>query len=115
MLAGATLEALLLWRVMQHGDAKKQSAVKNSQRKVNPAHPQDWHLADYIEIAHELGDIGDDTAAQARLAKNFRNLIHPGRELRNQMRCDRGTAHAAFAALNLVIVDLKRLLAGALK
>lgn len=49
-----------------------------------------------------------DATDQAQLAKDFRNLIHPGREVRKQMRCDRGTAHASFAALNLVISDLER-------
>jgi hypothetical protein len=70
--------------------------------------PNDWGLSPLIEIARKLDDITESTAGQARLAKDFRNLIHPGRENRKKMRCDRGTAHAAFAALNLAIVDLER-------
>ena len=108
MLAGSKLEALLLWRIQQHNDSERQSAVSQTRRKVAPKHPEDWHLADYIEVAHALSDIGDDTASQARLAKDFRNLIHPGRAQRTQARCDRGTAHAAFAALHLVIGDFEK-------
>jgi hypothetical protein len=108
VLAGSALEALLLWRTQQHNDSERQSAVSQIRRKVDPKHPEDWHLADYIDVAHALSDIGDDTASQARLAKDFRNLIHPGRERRTQARCDRGTAHAAFAALHLVTGDFEK-------
>lgn len=108
VLAGSALEALLLWRIQQHNGSERQSAVSQAKRKVDPKHPESWHLADYIDVAHALSNIGDDTASQARLAKDFRNLIHPGREQRTQSRCDRGTAHAAFAALHLVIGDFEK-------
>jgi hypothetical protein len=108
VLAGSALEALLLWRIQQHNDSERQSAVSQTGRKVDPKHPENWYLADHIEVAHALSNIGDDTASLARLAKDFRNLIHPGREQRTQIRCDRGTAHAAFAALHLVIGDFEK-------
>ena len=83
-------------------------------RKVDYAHPENWHLPDYVEVSFALGDISEKAASQARLAKNFRNLIHPGRELRTRTSCDRGTAHAAFAALRLVIRDLENSAKGTL-
>lgn len=109
VLAGATVEALLLWSVTRHGEVERQSAVMRARVGVDSARPENRRLADYIEVAHELADITVETAAQARLAKEFRNLIHPGREVRKQMTCDRGSAHAALAALNLIIRDLENL------
>ena len=66
-----------------------------------------------VEVLFALGDIIEKAASQARLAKDFRNLIHPGRELRTRTSCDRGAAHAAFAALHLVIRDLENSTKGA--
>jgi hypothetical protein len=48
----------------------------------------------------------DDTAQQARLGKDFRNLIHPGRASRLGKICDRGTALSALAAVEHVVRDL---------
>jgi hypothetical protein len=47
-----------------------------------------------------------DTRTQARLAKDYRNLIHPGRAARLTQKCDRGTALVTVAAVELVIRDL---------
>jgi hypothetical protein len=62
-----------------------------------------WDLAEYIAVAEALTTIDVDTAQQARLAKNFRNLIHPGRAQRLAQVCDRGTALAALAAVAMVV------------
>jgi hypothetical protein len=112
VLAGSALEALLLWRIRQRNDSERQSAVHKAGRKVDHTHPENWHFPDYVEVAYALGDITENTASQSRLAKDFRNLIHPGRELRTQTRCDRGAAHAAFAALHLVIGDFEKSVKG---
>jgi hypothetical protein len=109
VLAGSVVEALLLWNVKRDGNAQRRFAVQAAVTNLKfSGSPDDWVLDQGIKIAQELGDISRETADQARLAKDFRNLIHPGREVRKRMRCDRGTAHAAFAALNLVIADLER-------
>jgi hypothetical protein len=47
-----------------------------------------------------------DTSTAAKLAKNFRNLIHPGRAARLAQTCDRATAYSAIGALEHVIRDL---------
>jgi hypothetical protein len=51
--------------------------------------------------------ISPSTAQQARLAHHFRNLIHPGRQIRLQQKCDRGTPRSAPAAVDLAIRDLE--------
>ena len=60
----------------------------------------------YVEVATHLAIIKPDTATEARLAKDFRNLIHPGRAQRLAQKCDRGTALSSVAALELVVRDL---------
>lgn len=110
VLAGSVVEALLLWAIQQQGEAAWSSAAA-ARAKTAPrakSDPISWHLHEYIEIAEELRVILKDTAIQARLAKDFRNLIHPGREQRLGQKCERGSAYGAVAALHLVVRDLSR-------
>jgi hypothetical protein len=110
VLGGSLVEALLLWAVRQcDEDARKAAtsiAAERLGRRLNPAKPESWDLVDHIEVARQLGKISETTATQARLAKDFRNLIHPGRERRQGMRSDRGTARSVVAAVDHVIRDL---------
>jgi hypothetical protein len=121
VLAGATIEALLHWRLQEPspGPTAVQAAVAAlvAQRTINnPGNNLDrWHLHEFIEVAGHLGLLKPDTCSAARLAQNFRNLIHPGRAARLAQTCNRGTAHSAAGALDQVIdeLDVARLLAQA--
>jgi hypothetical protein len=114
VLAGAATEALLLWGI-QKTESKKPSAIQNTisilmisgKLKSKPdGNPERWYFFELIEIASSLGLIKPDTATQARLGKDFRNLIHPGRAARLGLICDRGTALSALATVELVARDL---------
>ncbi len=100
VLAGAALEALLLWAIQK--DTKALAAVQN---KPSGA-PERWGLDEYIGVAEQLKLVKKTTVDQAKLAQGFRNLIHPGRALRRAEVCDRGTALSALAAVELVVRDL---------
>ncbi len=69
--------------------------------------PESWGLHQYIDVAAELDLISDESADQARLAKEYRNLIHPGRSARLAQVCDRATALSALAAVEHVVRDLE--------
>ena len=100
VLAGAASEALLLLAIQNApGLASLPTKPKGS--------PEDWGLGDYIAVATALGLIKSTTAQQARLAQNFRNLIHPGRAQRLGDVCDRATALTALAAVELLARDLR--------
>jgi hypothetical protein len=101
-LAGATIEALLHWR-LQKQSADTQAAVRRRKKPLDR-----WELHDFIETAEELRLLSPDTCIAARLAKTFRNLIHPGRVARLNQTCDRGTALSAVGALERVIEDLRK-------
>jgi hypothetical protein len=81
--------------------------VSGTLKKDPGLDPETWHLPDYIKVASELKLIGTSTATQAGLLTDFRNLIHPGRVARTAQACNRGTAHAAQAAIAFVVEDLK--------
>jgi hypothetical protein len=93
VFAGAALEALLLWALKQ----------------VTLTNPPKRPLADLISLATSNGVIDAATEQQAGLAKDARNLVHPGRALRSGEACNKATALAARAAVYRLIDQLRKL------
>lgn len=110
VLAGAAIEALLYWRLQEPslGAAAVDSAVTSltGTRKRPFIQIDHWDLDQFIEVAAHLKLLKPDTCIAAKLAQNFRNLIHPGRIARLAQTCDRATAYSAIGALEHVIRDL---------
>ena len=92
VFAGAALEALLLW------------ALKRAKIAEAPKRPLDeLHLTDLIRLAVDSQQIDEASAQQASLAKDARNLIHPGRAFRSGETCNKTTALTALTAVYRVI------------
>jgi hypothetical protein len=112
VLAGAAIEALLHWRLQEPspGPAAIQAAVTTLVQSGTISKPDSnidrWELHHFIEVAAHLNLLKPDTCSAARLARSFRNLIHPGRAARLAQTCDRATAYSAIGALEHVIRDL---------
>jgi hypothetical protein len=111
VIAGSVVEALLLDALLQElpADIATATATLVENRTLSRAPPamlERWDLHQFTEVAHLRQLIEAPTAAQVRIAKEFRNLIHPGRAMRLAQRCDRRTALAATAALEFVVRDL---------
>jgi len=114
VLAGSAIEALLLWALHQHEQqhpGTRQTAVTalitNGTLNAPPhTNLERWDLHEYARIAAHLGLIEPETFTLCDLARNFRNLIHPGRAARLGQNCDRSTALAALAAVEAVARDL---------
>lgn len=102
VLSGAVIEALLLWKIQEN--LKQFSKLSNKPK----GDPETWVLAELIRVAAELGFIETQTSEQAGHARNFRNLIHPGKAQRASQVCDWGTAHSALGAVASTIRDLER-------
>jgi len=114
VLAGATIEALLLnvLHSVQDADPSKITAsisklVAEGTFDRSPGNNLNgWSLHPLTEVATDLSLLKEETAIQVRLARNFRNLIHPGLSVRKNQTCNRGTALSALAALEHVTNDL---------
>jgi hypothetical protein len=110
VLAGSATEALLLWGMKQKAEpiaAAVTALVAAGTLPQKPrSNPERWSFIELIEVALHLALITPETATQARLGKDFRNLIHPGRAARLGQVCDRATALSALAAVEHVVRDL---------
>jgi hypothetical protein len=116
VISGSCCEALLLF-ALQALEAKSSGAVANAVATVtwlgrtpNPADLTDhsWNLFSYTEVAHELKLISDTTKDELKPTRDYRNLIHPAKAIREKIKCDRGTAFVGAGALEHVVSDLKR-------
>ena len=100
VVSGSVIEAILLWALTQGTPAAAAASAAKLKLKVKPI-LEEWVLNEYIEVAHDLGLLkSSETYDALHLARGFRNLIHPGRAIRLSLKCDRGTALAASAALS---------------
>jgi len=113
VLAGSAIEALLLWALQQQQPAVRSTAIgplvaNGTLVGPPPSDLESWNLHQYTEVAASLNIVKPNTAAQVRLAKTFRNLIHPGRAQRLAEKCDRATALSAVAGVDHVVRDLSQ-------
>jgi len=116
VMSGAAIEALLLWAAQRRTQHDHQAAfarvqTRRAQEGRRPletinADPRRWMLEQYVEVARELPVLSAAAASASMLAKDFRNLIHPGRAERLQQRATRGTAAQGLAAAILTSEDL---------
>jgi len=120
VLAASVVEALLLWALSAPARTAQVDASAAGTKLLANARGR-WgctasspsaaleygDLNSYLDIVQDIGGvITPDTFALANTARNFRNLIHPGRAQRTAAQCDRGTALATVGALVCVIRDL---------
>ncbi|MBB4261402.1 hypothetical protein [Bradyrhizobium sp. CIR3A] len=96
IIAGHVIEALLLWAVKKRGG---DVPFKKP--------PDELHLHDLISEASKRGLITPECKQLADLAKDARNLIHPGKATRSGATCSRATALTALSAIYTIAEGLK--------
>lgn len=110
VLAGSLIEALVCDYLLRSDPSAIQGAVSSlvSEKRIRnqSSDVTQWHLPAYALVAERLGAIRAPTCQQVIQGADFRNLVHPGKSIREGTRCTRGTATATVAALFLVIEDL---------
>ncbi|GLH28821.1 hypothetical protein WSS15_14710 [Acetobacter pasteurianus] len=104
VLAGSVCEALLFWAIPKAKDYNPAN-IKNSQGKNRRLDQLD--LGAFINYGVDLKIITTGTRDIAQRARNYRNLIHPGRAQRAEQECDRSSAMTALAAAECIIKNLK--------
>ena len=93
VFAAAATEALLLWACVRRQPARQAQFERMT-------------LGDLIDVALAERLIEQGTKDVAGQARDFRNLIHPGKAQRAGAICNLGTAHVARGAVELVATSL---------
>lgn len=101
ILAGGAIEAILTDALLT-----QEAAAKAARSAPGKSDLTKWDLADLIDVAVEMGVA---TAAVAKLShpvREYRNLVHPGNEMRTGLTFDREEARIALEVLNILHRDL---------
>lgn len=101
IMAGTVLEALLLDALLS-----KETLAK-SHAKKGEGDLKGWNLENLLEVALELYGINRMVFEMSWPVRKMRNLIHPGKELRQESNFDQSEATIAINVINIVIRDLK--------
>ena len=105
-LCGSILEGILLGVALQN--SKRFREVSNSPKdrsgKVKPF--PEWSLAQFIEVAYELGLLQIDVKKFSHVLRNFRNYIHPYEQMASSFDPDQYTAKICMQVLKAAIAGL---------
>lgn len=100
VLCGGLIEAILTDLLIQNPSATSaSSAPKNSDVTK-------WDLADLIKVSVELKLVSASVEKLSSPIREYRNLVHPGNELRNKLDFGPEEARIALEVLNIVHREL---------
>lgn len=88
VMMGGLLEALFVARAnkMPNKDAlTKATSAPKDKATGKTTNYQEWMLDSYIKVGHELKWITDSAKQVADVLKEYRNYVHPAKELRHQV------------------------------
>jgi hypothetical protein len=113
VMAGSIAEALLLDHVLSRFGPELISAVAALDPKDKPRSndPTQWALDTLVKVAMHLNPpVREDVLAGAHQLKDWRNLVHPGKEVRasTKLRVTPKRAEGALAFLGMLVEDLER-------
>lgn len=105
-LCGSVLEAVLLGSAQHSPRAFNQStsSPKDREGKVKPF--PDWTLSEFINVAHDVGVLNTDVQKFSHGLREFRNYIHPYRQILSEFNPDEHTAGLCFQVLKAALADV---------
>jgi len=101
VLSGSAIEATLVDLLLQN-----QQGAKAASQAPNEADLLKWDLGQLIDVAVELQLVGPGVARLSHPVRQYRNLVHPGNEIRTKMQFGRGEARIAIEVLNMLHRDI---------
>lgn len=109
IIMGSLLEGFLLYLMNKHPKQANQSKVvpKRKDGSIKPIN--EWKLFEMINIAHDLGWIKNDIKQFSHSLRNYRNLVHPYEQLKENEFPDRGTCDICVSVVNAGISELVKI------
>lgn len=103
ILSGGSIEAILLDLLTLNENIAKSS----SKAPPNKSDLDEWELNDLIEVAIETDLVKEPAIGKlSHSIREYRNLIHPGVELRKNLKVAAEEANIAFSVLKILIRNL---------
>ncbi len=104
-LCGSVLEGILLGAAQKEPEKFNRSKISPKQEgKVKPFH--EWSLAEFINVAHDIGLLKDDVQKFSHGLRDFRNYIHPYQQMLSAFTPDQHTAKVCLQVLKAALADV---------
>lgn len=105
-LCGSVLEGVLLGTAQKYPEKFNGSSAspKDKEGKVKPF--QEWTLAQLIDVSCEIGFLEKDTKIFSHGLRDFRNYIHPYKQLQSNFNPDEHTAKICFQVLKAALASV---------
>jgi hypothetical protein len=105
-LCGSVLEAVLLGAAQKNPSKFNQAKAspRSADGQVKRLH--EWSLAQYIDVACELGLLKPDVKKFSHGLRDFRNYIHPYQQMASGFMPDQHTAKVCFQVLKAALADV---------
>ena len=101
ILSGGAIEALLTDRLLR--DPERARAASKAPREPDI---KKWDLAHVIDVSLQLQFVTSGVEKLSHSVREYRNLVHPGNEIRNNLKFGAEEAKIALEVLHIVWRDL---------
>ncbi len=101
VLAGGMIEAILSDLLLTN-----RGLISSANKSPKNSDVTRWDLADLINVAVELKLVSSGVEKLSHPIREFRNLIHPGNEIRNNLQFGQEESRIALEVLKIVHRDL---------
>lgn len=104
-LCGSVLEGVLLGAAQKEPEKFNRSEIspkRDGKVKVFP----EWILAEFIDVAYDIGLLKLDVRKFSHGLRDFRNYIHPYQQLASHFNPDKHTANVCFQVLKAALADV---------
>jgi len=105
ILVGSVLEGLLLG-VAVNSPEKFNRSTASPKRDGKVLAFDQWTLANFIDVAHDVGVLKLDVKKFSHSVRDFRNYIHPYAQMAGNFAPDKHTAQICLQVLKAAIADI---------
>lgn len=106
LMAGSTLEGLLLGIAIKHPKQFNSSKASPKDGSGKAKQFQDWTLSAFIDVVRDIDLIQHDTQKFSHTLRDFRNYIHPFQQLSTGFSPREHTAKICLQVLRAAIYEL---------
>lgn len=101
ILCGGILEGMLL-DILKRDEQQAKTAYQKKKLKSSPD-LNSWDLVDLVDVAKELGLLSKGVGHLSHGLREFRNLVHPGRQIRERVSLTEEEAEIAFRVVQVCL------------
>ena len=101
ILAGGAIEAILTDLLLANETTARSATAAPSEADI-----REWRFFDLIKVAVEVDLINIGCEKFSHSIRQYRNLVHPGKEIREHLKVEKEEATIALEVLNLVHREL---------